>query len=352
MASDRRWRVACLCFDHPHQALYLRHALRHPRVEVVGLCDARPAAMAEVIATHRIDAGRVFSDWRECLERTRPDLVILCPPTADHARWVECLAPGGVHILLGKPLAVSLAEADRIQAAMQAAGCRLAVNWPLAWLPCHRTAKRLVDDGAIGELVEVHYHDGNRGPDHLQARLADGTAPYAWFHETAGGGSLLDYLGYGALLATWLMGGRLPSAVTALDHRPVTAAVDHRSVTLARYDQGISTFSTSWSTHADPWEHQPLPPCGLTLVGRDGTIVSHDYARTITLRKRGDAVAAEIPVDRLPADDRDPLTHVIARLEDGRPFDATMDLPMCRDAQRIVDAARASIAGGRVVPLA
>ena len=47
---------------------------------------------------------------------------------------------------------------------MQGTGRRLAVNWPLAWVPAHVTAKRLLDEGAIGGLIEFHYYGGNRGP--------------------------------------------------------------------------------------------------------------------------------------------------------------------------------------------
>ena len=49
-------------------------------------------------------------------------------------------------------------------AAVDKAGIRMAINWPLAWYPTHVTAKRLVDEGAIGRISEVHYYDGNRGP--------------------------------------------------------------------------------------------------------------------------------------------------------------------------------------------
>jgi len=63
-----------------------------------------------------------------------------------------------------KPFAASLREADAMTAAMRATGKQLAINWPLAWYPSHRTAKRLIGESRIGEVIEVHYYDGNRGP--------------------------------------------------------------------------------------------------------------------------------------------------------------------------------------------
>ena len=67
-------------------------------------------------------------------------------------------------MLVEKPMAASLAEADRDDRRGGGTGKTLAINWPLAWYPPHVTTKRLIDEGVIGEVIEVHYYDGNRGP--------------------------------------------------------------------------------------------------------------------------------------------------------------------------------------------
>ena len=77
---------------------------------------------------------------------------------------VEKVAPLGIDILLEKPFAASLADADRMLAADRKWGVRLAVNWPLRWYPAHVTTKRIIDEGAIGDVIEVHFYNGNRGP--------------------------------------------------------------------------------------------------------------------------------------------------------------------------------------------
>ncbi len=133
-------------------------------MEVVGICDERPELLADAIRTWGIPPNQVFHDYRACLEKTRPDVVLLCPATADHAKWVDRVAEMGVHVLLEKPFADSLAGADAMIAAMQASDRQLAINWPMVWYPAHRTAKRLIDAGEIGQVREVHYYDGNRGP--------------------------------------------------------------------------------------------------------------------------------------------------------------------------------------------
>ena len=159
-----RHTVVGINFDHMHMGDNLRMAHEHPDVEIVGICDEDPTRMQDAARRFAIAPDRIFTDYRRCLERTRPDIVLLCPATAEHATWLERVAPYGPHMIMEKPFAATLAEADRMIAAMANTGRLLAINWPLAWYPPHLTSKRLIDEGAIGEVLEVHYYDGNRGP--------------------------------------------------------------------------------------------------------------------------------------------------------------------------------------------
>src|SRR5438477_4539458 len=281
-AMKQKWKIAGINFDHMHMGDNLRMAFNHPQVEIVAVCDEQPARMARAAENFGIGRERVFSDYRECLEKTRPDLVILCPATAHHGEWVEKVAPFGAHILMEKPFAASLAEADRMVAAMTGTGRLLAINWPMVWYPGHRTAKRLIDEGRIGDVVEVHYYDGNRGPLYHLADKIEVTAeqverekPLSWFYKRShGGGSLLDYLGYGTTLGTWYQGGRRPIEVTAIVDQPKGLEVEEHSIVVARYAHGLSKFETRWGTFTDPWTTQPQPKCGFVIAGTDGTISS------------------------------------------------------------------------------
>src|SRR3954465_14110267 len=185
----KKWRIAGINFDHMHMGDNLRMAFNHPDADIVGICDEQPERMASAVENFRLPKDRVFTDYRACLEKTQPDLVILCPATARHGEWTEKVAPFGVNILMEKPFAASLAEADRMIAAMAKTGKQLAINWPLAWVPAHRTAKRLIDERVIGDVIEVHYYDGNRGPLYHSADKKENTAeeiqrakPDSWFY--------------------------------------------------------------------------------------------------------------------------------------------------------------------------
>jgi glucose-fructose oxidoreductase len=344
-------------FDHMHMGDLLRMVFDHPRAEIAGICDGDRNRMTEAIRNFKVPVDRVFTDPEVCLERARPDLVILCPAAAEHGEWVERVARHRVPILLEKPLAASLAEADRILAAMVRSGRPLAVNWPLRWYPSHATAKRVLDEGRIGEVVEVHYYDGNRGPlyhgaDKMEKEPSVAEKASSWFYrKSRGGGSLLDYLGYGVTLGTWFHGGDVPMEVTAVIDEVPGVEVDQHSVTIARYAKGLSKFETRWGTFTDPWVHQPQPKCGFVIVGREGTLSSYDLESTIRLQTRDCPGGIELPVDELVAPESNPVEYFIDRLERGLPVEGPLDPGVCRIGQRIVDTAVASVRLKRTLPL-
>ena len=353
----KKLKVAGLNFDHMHMGDLLRKCHEHPGVEIVGICDEEPARMRAAAEAFGIPKGRIFTDPDRCLGDTEPDFVILCPATARHAEYVEKVAPYGVHILVEKPFAASLAEADRMIAAARRSRRLLAINWPLRWYPCHVTAHRLLAEGRIGALQEVHYYDGNRGPlwhlaDKVEAVPTAAGKRKSWFYRAdRGGGSLLDYLGYGTTLGTWYHGGRKPIDVAAVADRPRGLEVDEHSVTVARYAAGLSTFETRWGTFTDPWTLQPQPRCGFVLKGEDGTISSYDYDRTVGVQTRRRPAARDVPVDTLRPPGRDPISYFAHCIREGRPVEGPLDPAIARIGQQIVDSAMESARLRRTVKL-
>ncbi len=353
------WRVVGINFDHMHMGDLLREVFEHPDAEIVGICDRSPKRMAPAAAAFGIPAENVFTDLDACLDRTKPDLAIICAATADHADHVERVARRKVHVLVEKPFAASIADADRMIAAMKAADRKMAINWPLAWYPCHNTAKRLIDEGAIGDVIEVHYYGGNRGPlFHLadkvevSAEEVEAAKPSSWWYKKAsGGGSLLDYVGYGVTLGTWFMNGQKPLEVTSVvDERP-GIEVDQHSITVCRYERALSKFETRWGTFTDPWTQQPQPKTGFVIVGIDGTIASYDYEDHVTIQTQKQPALTQIPADVLPAGRRSPIEYILDCIARDAPIRGPLDPALSRIGQQIMDSAVLSSERKRTVAL-
>lgn len=354
-----RARVVGISFDHMHMGDLLRMAQRHPGAEIAGIFDPDRARMAPAAAAYGIAPERLFTDLDACMEAARPDLAILCAATADHARYAERIAPYGAHLLVEKPFAASVGDARRMIAAMAPTRRLLAVNWPLAWVESHVTAKRLIDEGAIGDLIEVHHYGGNRGPlYHLADKVevspeeVERRKPASWWYSrAAGGGSLLDYLGYGATLGTWYMDGEAPLEVTCTVDETPGIEVDQHSIAVCRYARGLSKMETRWGTFTDPWTIQPQPKCGFVLVGTDGTISSYDYEDHVTVQTRARPEPTPVPADPLPEGRRDPIEYVLGCIERGEPLAGPLDPALSLTAQRIVDTAARSAREKRTLGL-
>lgn len=349
------WRIAGIHFDHMHMGDLLREVHHHPNAQIVGICHRDHDAMQEAIRNFGIPPESVFTDPDACMDAVQPDIVLLCPATADHARAVEQAAPHGVHILVEKPFAANLADADRMIAAMADTGKHLMINWPLRWYPPHITAKRAIDENVIGDVLEVHYYDGNRGPlrhgaDKVETEPGEKAASW-WYRRDQGGGSLLDYLGYGATLGTWFHGGKAPIEVTSVVDRPRGLDVDEHSVTIARYEQGLSTFQTRWGTFTDPWTHQPQPKCGFVIVGTEGTISSYDFEDAIRIQTREHPEGVTQQVDQVPFPLRGPIEYLIGRLEQDAPPEGPLSPESARIGQQIVDTSSQSAQRQRTLRL-
>lgn len=354
-------RVIGIGFDHMHMGDQLRTAAGEPGADLVAVVDEDAQRMASVCADigladlPQVVAGPGSTAVEEALDRYAPEVAIVCSTTERHRAWVEALAPRGIAVQLEKPFGPDLAAVDAMTAVAQEHGTALAVNWPLAWYPTHRTTRRLIAEGRIGEVTEVHFYDGNRGPLHhlhdkieVQPTEADKAGSW-WYSKAAGGGSLLDYLGYGTTLGTWFRGGEVPHAVTATTHVALGLEVDEQSIVVAAYRSGLSSFQTRWGTFTDPWNHLTQPRTGFVVLGTQGSLASYDYDPHVTLQDREHLDGLVVPADTLTPEVSTGLAALLHHLDTGEPLDPPISPSIGRTGQLIVDAAVRSAETGRRV---
>jgi glucose-fructose oxidoreductase len=354
-----RHRVLGISFDHMHMGDLLREVAEHPDAEIAGIFDPDRARMAAAVAAFGIPETRVFTDLDRCLNETDADLAIVCSAPADHAATVARLAPYRLNVLVEKPFAASVADARTMIAAMAASGRRLAINWPSVWTPIYATTHRLISEGAIGRVIEVHSYGGNRGPlYHLADKVevspqeVERQKPDSWWYRKAsGGGSLLDYLGYGVTLGTWFRGGEAPVEVMAMVDETPGIEVDQHAITVARYAAGLSKFETRWGTFTDPWTIQPQPKCGFVIVGTDGTLSAYEYEDHVTLQTRARPRPHPVPAEPLPKGRRGAVDYMLDLIERDAPVEGPLDPALSLTGQRIIDTAVLSAAAKRSLPL-
>ncbi|MCC9658603.1 Gfo/Idh/MocA family protein [Rhodopirellula halodulae] len=357
MAMTKRWRIAGINFSHMHMGDLLRQVSEHPDADLVGVCDHNRDSMQPTIDALGLAEDIVFTDEQACLTQTQPDFVVLCPPTGEHAEWVERVAPFDCHVLVEKPFAATLADADRMIEAMRVTGKQLMINWPSRWQASHYNTWKLIQDGLIGDVLEVHHYGGNRGPlyhgaDKVEFEPTPEQKQNSWWYKLdAGGGSLRDYLGYGATMGTWFNGGKKPIDVTCVTTSTPGLEVDEHSITVARYSDGMSKFETRWGTFTDPWVHQPQPACGYVIRGTHGTIRSDDYAEALTVQTLECPEGYSHPVSPLPTGLSNGIEYAIAKFNANEPIEGPLSPEVARIGQQIIETAIRSSVENRTVPL-
>ena len=350
-----------LSFDHMHMGDLLREVAAHPDARVAALCDDNPnnaAVLHQFARELDVPDERVFTDYARCVAETGADVAILCPALSRHAELCELVANAGMHVLVEKPFAFSLSDADRMIQATQNAGVKLAINWPTAWYAPYITCKRLIDEGTIGEVIEVHYNGGNRGPLHHGAGKAESSEEVraaknaSWFYQKdKGGGSLLDYMGYGATLGTWFFGGQKPLEICAMTYVPDGLEVEEHSLAIGNYGRGLSKWETRWGTFTNPWTHQPQPKTGYVLKGTAGTIAAYEYEGAMRVQTEAERGGFWVEADEVGAPYRGAIEHFVAHLRGEVALHGPLTPEISRIGQQIVDSARQSAAQGRTVEL-
>ncbi|TCP56114.1 putative dehydrogenase [Tamaricihabitans halophyticus] len=195
------------------------------QVVLAGRDRARTQAAAD-----KMGWPEVTTDWTSLLERSDVDVIDICTPGDSHADMAIAALAAGKHVICEKPLANTLAEAERMaSAAAEAAerGVRAMVAFNYRRVPALAFARRLVADGRLGELRHVR-------ATYLQDWLANPDAPMSWRlrKEHAGSGALGD-IGAHIVDATQFVTGEPIEGVSALTdtfvrRRPGTATGNGR----------------------------------------------------------------------------------------------------------------------------
>lgn len=143
-------RVAVIGLGNAGTTLHLPALAGLPGVETVAALDIDAERRAAALATFGVP---VFDNFDTMIAEARPDVVMIGTPPGSHADYCLRSFAAGAHVICEKPFVASLAEADRVLAAAQAAGRRVALNHEFREMPIFRAVRDAVDGGSTGELV-------------------------------------------------------------------------------------------------------------------------------------------------------------------------------------------------------
>jgi predicted dehydrogenase len=217
-----------------------------PEVEMVA--GAEPYPELRERAARQWGLARIYEECEAMLEREELDALLVCGDNAGKAEIAEATARRGIHVYQDKPMAATLAQADRILRAAESSGITLMVAYHSAFTPIYDRVKQLIGAGAIGRVYLARGVTGHAGPAEI------GCSKYfcEWLFDKQrnGGGTFIDE-------ACYLVDGFVDclgavtevSAFTAqMGHREyLPADVEDNAVAILRFASGaLGVIDSKW----------------------------------------------------------------------------------------------------------
>jgi predicted dehydrogenase len=150
-----------------------------PQAEVAGLYSRTPGRARALLQGLGVDA-REYSNENELFGDREVDIVVSCTPPDVRAKHVVRAAEAGRHVVIEKPVGLSMSDVESIRRAVASSGVKSVTSFVLRWNPMIETIRKLVDDGIIGELLYAEADYWNPG---------NPTSPQPWWVTEAGAGS-------------------------------------------------------------------------------------------------------------------------------------------------------------------
>jgi len=296
-------------------------------IDVTAVCDI-DQGRAEQRASE-LDTPNVFTDYEQMLATANIDAVLLCLPHLIHAPATIAAARAGKHVLVEKPIATTLEDADAMITSAEAADVTFMVAHNQRFLPAHQRIKQLLDDGSIGsvECARADHNQDFRPPEGHW--ILDASA--------AGGGAFIGYGVHRIDLLRWYVG-----EVAEIAHfqrgRNERFGGESTSVTILKFESGaIGEITINWVVRDPPWMDM------IYLYGEKGSI--HNIGGLHVVGESG-STQVETPV-------RDPFTLQLEHFAESV-MNRTEPLTNGRDARRTLEVCLAgyrSAETGRVIRL-
>ena len=337
-------RLAIAGLVHGHVEGFLRAAQTRGDVRIVGVFDPDAALGRRCAQRFQMAESIFFGDLAQMLDRAKPEAVAAFTSTQDHPMVVEACAARGIHVMMEKPLAVSMEHARAIRAAAARGGMQVVVNYETTWYPSHGAMRDwMKKQQAAGEIRKMVAMDGHQGP----REIGVGPEFLAWLTDPVknGAGALFDFGCYGANLMTWMMDNQRPLSVTAMTQRikpRIYPRVDDEATVLVEYPRAQGIIQASWN-----W---PFSRKDFEVYGEHGYAVATGGAG-LRVRAAGGAEQARAPA-ALPAEERDSISCLKAVARGRRKPAGLSSLENNMVVTEILEAAREAARTGRTVRLA
>lgn len=294
----KKLTVAIVGLEHVHSGcMYGTFTASSDLFDIIGCADIPPMEgdfHEDVTKRMQRNMGKalqaglpIYDNYKDLLN-LRPDVVIVCSNMRNYPRIVEESLGMDLNTVIEKPMAMTFEDGERMYKAYKKSKGFFAINWPVAWFEAFAKAKELADNGEIGEVLRVQYRSPatlgpyTRNTEGLTDAEREKFSKMFWYHHDMGGGSSLDYGGYGCTLTTWIFGRQAErvSGIRKNFYLDFSDVEEYVSYTLD-FGRGVGQAEGSWSTF-----NNGEIATGPVIYGSHGVIVADRYSDEVKVYKK------------------------------------------------------------------
>jgi len=221
----------------------------------------------------KLDASLFYDDLSKMIDQVKPDGLCAFGATSEHIDVVRVAAPRKVHVMVEKPLATTVKDAEEMVRLARQNNIHLLTNFETSWYPTtDKTYELTRDENFMGKIRKMVIHDGHEGPKEIG--VSDEF--FEWLTDPVknGGGALPDFACYGANLMTYLMNGEAPTSVTAVTQQfkpHIYPKVDDEATIVLTYPNAQAIIQASWN-----W---PYSRKDMAVYGEYGYAITTDHKK-------------------------------------------------------------------------
>ena len=347
MAAEPPLKIGVAGLTHGHVD-WVFTAHQRGEIEIVGIAERNQQLAAVYANRYKLSPTLFHSTVDQMLDASRPEAVTSFGDTYAHLEIVRACAPRGIHVMVEKPLAVSVKHAREMKKLAEKHKIQVLTNYETSWYATTEKAYDLLHAGKIGDVRKIVVHDGHKGPK----KIGVPSTFLEWLTDPKlnGAGALMDFGCYGANLSTWLLKGERPLSVSCIAQRFNEAdhpKVDDEATIVVAYPSVQVIIQASWN-----W---PIGRKDMEIYGLTGAIYA-DNARQLRVRMaKGydgyDEEKMELSPRSEPFDD--PFS-VLTQVVRGKIRLASFDLYSLENnllVMEILEAAKKSARSGKTVRL-
>jgi len=341
--AQKKLNVVVAGLNHDHVYLIM-NSYEKGEVNIVGISESNTDLIKRFKQRYKLPDSLFNNDLTSLLKKRKPDVVLAYNAINDHLAVVEAAAPFGISVMVEKPLATTVKQAQRMALLARQYKIHLLTNYETTWYPSNQQAyTKIKTNNEIGKIRKMIVHDGHQGPKEINVSKEF----LSWLTDPVknGGGAIVDFGCYGANLMTWLMDGQAPIAVTAITRqlkKDVYPNVDDDATILLEYPGATGIIEASWN-----W---PFSIKDMEVFGQTGYIQAVN-ATTLRIKEKESAPYTEVAAASIAANLTDHLNYLSSILlrNEIKPEHDLSSLENNLIVVKILEAAKTSAKTGRRV---